>query len=763
MLHISHTFTFEGETDGKGRHATAQGLIKTGDTVEITFIGAREEPISLRKWNPVWEMDDSVDVMGEVFYFKIVVGGKSLLLGQWADYRYTEGSTMGGGVRYHVERTSIGDEQVRSAYASIVKWLKEGAKENNYWHTLYTPKDFPKEAVAGMPGESVPAAEDGQRLWEPGKVYDEGHGVFSVNGLRYRLDDSSLELMPLTFGAKYSGNLVIPEYVTYKKQSYPVVWIHQQAFDKCDALESITIPGTLGYRFNLPTGNPPLKAIVVGAGCKEYKTVDGVLYSEDGTRLIKYPRLREGTEYDIPAGVQVIEREAFSGAAELRCVRFPEGLKSIQSDAFENCVGLESVVLPRSVKSVERYAFRGCGNIKSFVVAPDQYFDLNGVPGAASPWGKPAFADGGLTFTPFLDRDHPTMLQVRVSLADSEKQWAQGVEDLQIPATVQQYGYEYSVSVCDLDFDDFPSLRRFNIPRTMKKISLTRCRASEVVLDDWNLHFVLEGCLLLDSELTRVVTVVGGMCPKKLIIPEGVETVGGFYGIDSQLEEIILPDTVTTLEDDCFKGCRSLREIHLGSNLRNVGTYAFKQCGIVSLTLPTTLKKMARNQYGGERWLFDGCDALEELRMEGEGEVYLVQDGVLYRKYGDVRTLCFFPPKHPGGEVFEVPDGTTYINDSAFSGNAVLKEVLLPDSLKQIGAWAFNNCKALSAVIFNPDLDKIEANAFHGCTSLEAVALPKALCELDYRAFSDCKNLKILRLPAKFEHDRARIMQEANG
>ena len=127
MLHISHTFTFEGEIDGKGRHATAQGLIKTGDTVEITFIGARDEPISLREWNPVWEMDDSVDVMGEVFYFKIVVNGKSLILGQWADYRYTEGSTMGGGVRYHVERTSIGDEQVRSAYAGIVKWLKEGA------------------------------------------------------------------------------------------------------------------------------------------------------------------------------------------------------------------------------------------------------------------------------------------------------------------------------------------------------------------------------------------------------------------------------------------------------------------------------------------------------------------------------------------------------------------------------------------------------------------------------------------------------------
>ena len=762
MKKNSHTFKFEGRTDSKGRHATAQGLIKTGDTVEITFLGAREQPVSLKRWNPVWEMEDSVDVMGEVFYFRIIVNEKSHLLGQWADYRYTEGSSMGGGVRYSVERTAIGDEQVADAYAGMVKWLAEGAKENNYWHSLNTPESFPMEAVTGMPGERVSADEGDRPQWEPDKVYDEGFGVFSVNGLRYRLRDNGLQLMPLLFGAKYSGDLEIPDHVTYRKQSYPVTEIRRDAFEGCNALSSIRVPGTLESFFTLPTGDPPLKAIHVGDGCRRYSSRDGILFSQDGGKLVKYPRLREEEEYVVPDCVTSIEEEAFSGARALCRVKFPDGLKYIENHAFENCTSLESVVLPPSIRQVSGSAFRNCCAIQSFSFPPERYFDLSGVPSIAFPWGKPAFVMDGLTFTPFLDKDHPCLLQVRVSVADENKEWAAGVEELSIPARVQQYGNEYSVSECDLDFDLFPSIKKLSIPNSMRKISLTRCRAAEVILDPWNVFFYLEGCLLLDNELTRIVSVVKGMCPRKLTVPEGVEKVGNFSGIDEELEEVVLPDTVTTLEADCFKGCRSLRRIHLGAGLKNVGRGAFSNCGITSLTLPTSLNRMPRDRYSNEYSLFSGCDSLEEFRMEGEGEVYLVKDGVLYRKYGRECVLCFCPPKL-AWEEFEVPEGTEYIEFGAFTDNTVLKEIVFPDSLKKIEAWAFRNCTSLEVVLFNPELEEISANAFSCCTSLKALALPQSLERLDHSAFSGCKNLGLLRLPRKFEHDRSKYLQMARG
>ena len=760
MIQISHTYTFTGEKDSKGRHATAQGLIKTGDTVEITFMGAREEPISLERWNPVWETEDTVDVMGEVFYFRILVNGKNLLLGQWANYRYTSGSKMGGGVRYDADRTAIGDEQVRSAYAGIYEWLAKGAKENNYWHSLYTPKNFPKEAVCGMPGESVTAAENGQQLWEPDRVYEEGDGVFSVNGLRYGLYSSHLVLMPLTFGAKYSGNLVIPESVEYRKKTYPVTMISSDAFKDCDGLESISIPGTLESDFDLPTGNPPLRAINVGEECEILKSVDGVLFSKDGTRLYKYPRMHEGSEYRIPDGVESIWREAFEDAKGLHHVTFPEGLESIGSYSFRGCRNLESVVLPRSVKTVSEFAFDNCSGIKTFKFAPAQYFKLFGVPESAFPWGQPAFVRDGLTFTPAFDKRHPLNPVVKVSVAEDNLEWAASVEDLTLPGDIEQYGHTYSLRECNLDFRLFKSLRRLFIPYTVEKISLARCSATEVEIDPWNLFLCMKGCLLCNTEGTRILSVAGGMCPKKLEVPSGILKVGGFSGVGDRLEEVVLPDSVTTIEEKCFDGCRNLKDIHLGAGLVNVGDRAFAGCGITSLTLPPKLKRMAPNQYGGEHWVFDGCHSLKEFRMEEEGDLYTVIGGVLYRKYDGGNTLCVCPEQLVEGE-FEVPEGTAWIESNAFAGNTRITGVELPDSLKSIEAWAFQNCTSLSTVIFGNRLRVINANAFYKCTSLEAVAVPSSVEKIDCRAFTGCRNLRILRLPEKLESNRSELFTHA--
>ena len=77
MIHLSETYTYEGhknwDTEQRG---TAQKKIKTGDTVKITFLGASEEMINIGHWNPIWEMDETISVMGENFYFEVVVNGK---------------------------------------------------------------------------------------------------------------------------------------------------------------------------------------------------------------------------------------------------------------------------------------------------------------------------------------------------------------------------------------------------------------------------------------------------------------------------------------------------------------------------------------------------------------------------------------------------------------------------------------------------------------------------------------------------------------
>ena len=127
-----------------------QSRIRPGDEVKITLLGAREHPGSLRAWNPVWEMEDSVSVIFEEYYFEVLVNGSKRYIGQSLIERYTESSTIGGGVRYHVERDRINADSQKKALEELVDWMESGHSANNDWHSLKAPDEV-KDIPDGLP------------------------------------------------------------------------------------------------------------------------------------------------------------------------------------------------------------------------------------------------------------------------------------------------------------------------------------------------------------------------------------------------------------------------------------------------------------------------------------------------------------------------------------------------------------------------------------------------------------------------------------
>lgn len=77
-----------------------QSRIRPGDEVIITLLGAREYPGSLKAWNTVWEMDDSVSVIFEEYYFEVLVNGNKRYIGQSLIERYTESSIQGNDILF---------------------------------------------------------------------------------------------------------------------------------------------------------------------------------------------------------------------------------------------------------------------------------------------------------------------------------------------------------------------------------------------------------------------------------------------------------------------------------------------------------------------------------------------------------------------------------------------------------------------------------------------------------------------------------------
>ena len=92
----------------------------------------------------------------------------------------------------------------------------------------------------------------------------------------------------------------------------------------------------------LATITNKITSVTVPDANTKYKTVDGVLYSKDGTYLIYYPKGKADTEFTVPNGVEYIAEGAFSGNTYLTSVTL-NGQVTVMTKAFNGCTALVSV------------------------------------------------------------------------------------------------------------------------------------------------------------------------------------------------------------------------------------------------------------------------------------------------------------------------------------------------------------------------------------------------------------------------------------
>lgn len=114
-----------------------------------------------------------------------------------------------------------------------------------------------------------------------------------------------------------------------------------------------------------------------------YKTIDGALFTKDGTVLIKYPSSRAG-HYDIPEGTTTIASRAFY-SCELSSVTIPSSMRQIRPKAFADCHKLSTVEIRDGIKNLgigrSTLLFYNCDSLKhieipsSVQIIAEQAFD----------------------------------------------------------------------------------------------------------------------------------------------------------------------------------------------------------------------------------------------------------------------------------------------------------------------------------------------------------------------------------------------------
>ena len=163
----------------------------------------------------------------------------------------------------------------------------------------------------------------------------------------YSADGSELILTAGNWNC-YTGNLVIPDKVTYEGKTYSVTSIEDNTFLSFNRLRSVTIPGSV-------------KSIGASAfqGCVVLTTVTilGNGLTSIGTKAFYNSAVNS---INIPNSVTSFGNGAFSGC-KFTSINIPNGVTSIAEDLFMDCGKLTSVNIPNSVTSIEEYAFYNTG------------------------------------------------------------------------------------------------------------------------------------------------------------------------------------------------------------------------------------------------------------------------------------------------------------------------------------------------------------------------------------------------------------------
>ena len=559
------------------------------------------------------------------------------------------------------------------------------------------------------------------------------HG-FDNSSVTWSVDDFGILDNGLTWICKTNGTITIVNYCgTATELEIPdmingktVTAIGTSAFSHCKDLKIVKIPSSINYISSYVFGDEVIPSCIsVAESNQHYKSIDGSLYTKDGSILIMYATGKGDTAFKIPDGVKKIEEFAFSDSI-LITVDIPNTVTSIGDFAFSDCKGLKSITIPSSVAIIGNNAFSGCNSLTTITID-------NGVKTIDSEAFEGCSSLKTITI--------PDSVQLIGSNAFSG---CSSLKTITIPDSVQ--------NIDDDTFFGCSALESMTIPFIGSLKSLSK--------GDYFSNFGrIFGYKKYDGSYTaeqfyndeRTIGYEIPLSLKSITVTDGDIPKGAFSGC-SKITSITIPENATRIGDKAFFGCSSLKTITIPDSVQGIGEKAFSGCSALeSMTIPFigSSKSLSTSDYYrnfGEifgRSKYEGSYTAVQFYDVGEAigyEIPLSLKSVTVTD-GDIPKGAF--SRCSKITSITIPENAASIGQEAFEGCSSLKTITIPDSVTNIGFSAFDSCTSLASINIPNSVTYIGLYAFDSCTSLASINIPNSVTYIGESAFRDCTSLTI--------------------
>ena len=133
-------------------------------------------------------------------------------------------------------------------------------------------------------------------------------------------------------------------------------------------MEEFNIPENVESVATTFISSTKLARINVDSNNKYFKSLDGILFDKNITRLIKYPENRDGRSYEVPNTVKTIDANAFIACKNLEEITIADSVEKIGDSAFY-ASSLQKIYLGGGITNINNKPFYEAWNLTSINVA----------------------------------------------------------------------------------------------------------------------------------------------------------------------------------------------------------------------------------------------------------------------------------------------------------------------------------------------------------------------------------------------------------